>query len=144
MPRVTPVPKGGRRKFRDGELVMALEAGYTEAGGTPFYWRTGDRLTADHAAVRQCPGSFCPADLPSDEIAAWLPDAPEAPRYESDFNIREPTPIAAEDQVVCVEFVGTLTRSAKPGQVLDRSDPLVRAAPQNFCWHRRLTAEDVA
>lgn len=142
MPRVKPQVKG-RHPFEPGEAVVALEAGYGEYEDGPVNWRTNDLFTADDAPVKNCPGSFAPANLKTAELAAWLPPVPETPTYESDFRITQPAEIALEDQVVCIEPIGTLTRSVKAGQVVSVSDPLVKMSPSSFVWHRRLSEADL-
>lgn len=143
MPRVKPKPAGGRRPFKPGELVVAVEAGFLNGEEGETYFSTGQKFNADDEVVRSLPGSFMPADTVAADVVNWLPPVPETPEYESEFRIREPEPIPVQRQVICVEWTGTTSRQVKAGTVLDLSDPLVRAAPANFVWHRRLSAEDV-
>ena len=141
-PRVAPKPAGGRRPFRPGELVVAVEGGYF-AGEQEIYFRTGQTFSADDEVVRCLPGSFMPKDTVASEVVHWLHEPEPPPKHESDFNIREAEPIPVERQVVCCNAVGTLSRWITVGQIVDISDPIVKAQPSCFTRYVPLSDEDV-
>jgi hypothetical protein len=143
MPRVQPQAKG-RRPFKPGELVRAISAAYVSASDGDHFIHTGDTYSADSEVVKAIPETFIPADLPSSEIAGWLP-ALRLPEPERDprLLISAPPEIPAERKVICLESLGDFTEQIAKGQVVDAKHRFVKQWPSYFSSYRPLTLEDV-
>src|SRR5919198_465790 len=81
MPRVRPRPKqtGGRRPFRSGESVTAIESAYYNGSDGEVYLRTGQIFVADDEIVEALPFCFMPTGTPANEVLGWLAEPASVP-----------------------------------------------------------------
>ena len=143
MPRVQLTP-AGRRPFRSGERVRAISAAFVAASDGEHFIHTGDVYDADHEVVKAIPETFIPDDLPSNEIAGWLPE-PHIPEPERDprLAISAPPEIPDERKVIALDGLGDFTEFIAKGQIVDVRHRFVQQWPGMFSPYRPLSVEDV-
>jgi hypothetical protein len=126
--------KSTTKSTTKAELYVAFQAGCTELpDGGDFTWHRGDRLRADHPAVKRLGRSaFVPEGTPRDEIPNLFEDGlSKMPEPSRDDGVRALTQRYRCLKNVRADVDGKVL-TAKKGDMLEPNDDLVRIAPASF------------